>query len=228
MILSLDSSAGAASVCLYNGEKVIGQFFINAKLTHSETLMPMIAELLDNTRINIHDVDCFAVSSGPGSFTGLRIGISAIKGMAFAENKPCVSVSTLLAMDAQIEYENYIICAVMDARCNQVYNALFKNHQRLTDDRAITIDELKIELKGYNERILFVGDGAELCYNAIKEENENVFIAPLHLRYQSAYGVAFAATQKYKNKEFLSAVELSPVYLRLPQAERELRKRNNL
>lgn len=224
-ILALDSSAKAASVALVDDNKILGSFFINTSLTHSQTLVPMIDALLKNTNTNINDVDLFAVASGPGSFTGVRIGVAAIKGIAMPLNKQCVSVSTLEAMVYNYIQEDVIVVAVMDARCNQVYNANFKINNskitRLCDDRALSIDELGNELKSYSEKIVLVGDGAEICYNQFKDTVNNVYLAPDHIRYQIAYGVAYAAF----SKDTITAEKLMPVYLRLPQAERELKKR---
>lgn len=223
-ILAVDSSAKACSVCLIDDNKILGEFFINTALTHSQTLVPMIDSVLRNTSTDISAVDAFAVSAGPGSFTGVRIGVAAIKGMAMPLNKPCYSVSTLEAMAYNILNENVVICAVMDARCKQVYNALFRvkdgKIERICDDRALSIDDLFDELKSFDEKIILIGDGAELCYNSFKELN-NVYLAPENIRYQRASGVAFCSL----SKEPMSSTELMPTYLRLPQAERELKKR---
>ncbi len=224
-ILALDSSAKSASVALLDNNKILGSFFINTSLTHSQTLVPMIDAVLKNTNTNINNVDLFAVASGPGSFTGVRIGVAAIKGIAMPLNKQCVSVSTLEAMAYNYVQEDVTVVAVMDARCQQVYNANFKieNGQvhRLCDDRALSIEELGTELKDYSGKIVLVGDGAELCYNSFKELLPDIHLAPEHIRYQNAFGVAYASM----GKDTLSAEALMPVYLRLPQAQRELKKR---
>ncbi len=224
-ILAVDSSAKACSVSLVDEDKILGEFFINTSLTHSQTLVPMIDAVLKNTSTDIKSVDAFAVSAGPGSFTGVRIGVAAIKGMAMPLDKPCYSVSTLEAMAYNLRGENCVACAVMDARCNQVYNALFliKNGKitRLCDDRALSIDELAEDLKSYNGKTVLVGDGAQLCYNSYKELSLDIELAPEQQRYQRASGVAFAAL----TKEPMTAESLMPTYLRLPQAERELKKR---
>lgn len=230
-ILALDSSAKSASVAVIEDTKLIGEFFINVGLTHSQTLMPMVADLLKNTNININDIDIFAVTSGPGSFTGVRIGVSSVKGMAILNDTPCMSISTLYAMAYNFLGENAIICAVMDARCGQVYNALFdvdnENVTRLTQDRAVSIKELHTEIEKYEKKVIFVGDGALLCYNTYKYSN-NVCIACEAKRYQRASGVAFAAYNEYlKNHNVMSSFDLVPKYLRIPQAERELKKKNN-
>lgn len=223
-ILAVDSSAKACSAAVLDDDKIIGSFFINTALTHSQTLVPMIDAVLKNTSTDINSIDAFAVSAGPGSFTGVRIGVAAVKGMAMPLNKPCIAVSTLEAMPYNIISEDCIAACVMDARCNQVYNALFEIENgkitRLCDDRAVSIDDLSEDLKQYNKKIVLVGDGAQLCYNSMKENN-NIELAPEISRYQNASGVALASV----NKERISCGELLPAYLRLPQAERELKKR---
>ena len=227
-ILSVECSAGPASAAIIENEKLIASAFINVKLTHSQTLMPMVKNLLDSSLISLDDIDAFAVSVGPGSFTGIRIGISAIKGLAAKNKIPCIPVSTLEGMAQLHKSENCIVCAVMDARCNQVYNALFKIENtiitRLCPDRALLCDELAEELKKYSsEKIIITGDGADLFYSYVKEL-ENIKLAIEHQKFQSAVGIAFASLEKNKS-EYVSSNELLPVYLRLPQAERELKKK---
>lgn len=222
-ILAVDSSAKACSAAILDDNRILGSFFINTALTHSQTLVPMIDAVLKNTRTDLSDIDCFAVSAGPGSFTGVRIGVSAVKGIAMPLDKPCVAVSTLEAMAFNVTDHDCIVCAVMDARCNQVYNALFDitdgKVTRLCDDRAVSIADLEKELKSFKSRIILVGDGAELCYNSFKEIYVDLAIESQ--RYQNAAGVALAS----QNKKQISAGELMPSYLRLPQAERELKKK---
>ena len=224
-ILALDSSAKTGSVALVDNNKIIGSFFINTALTHSQTLVPMIESLLKSTNTEAGNIDVLAISAGPGSFTGVRIGVAAVKGIAMALDKKCASVSTLEAMAYNYIQEDVFVVAVMDARCQQVYNAnfLIDNGEitRLCEDRALSIEDLANDLQNYDGKIVLVGDGAELCYNIFKDKLDNIHLAPEHLRYQNAYGVAFAAM----NKELLSAEDLMPTYLRLPQAERELKKR---
>ncbi len=228
-ILAIDTSATAASAALCDENKIIGEFFINTKLTHSRTLMPMVESLLANTNVQTSDITAVAVNCGPGSFTGVRIGVAAAKGLAFADDLPCIEVSTLESLAYNVQSANGIICPVMDARCSQVYNALFKcdgvKPERLCEDRALSIVELSDELKGYDERIIFVGDGAELCYNAMKELLPNVELAPMTVRFQRASSTALIALEKFNNNEVLSAAEIMPMYLRLPQAQRELKKK---
>lgn len=232
-ILAIDSSAKAASVCIANEEKIIGEFFINTSLTHSQTLMPMTERLLKNTKMTIDEVDAIAVNAGPGSFTGVRIGVAAAKGLAFPKNLPCVSVSTLESMAYNLLGTDCVVCAVMDARCSQVYNAMFRikgeTVERLTDDRALSLSDLLLEFKQTDERILIVGDGAEITYDFLKNEASNAVLAPKNRRTQTASSVALAAFQKLFEGKTQTAAELMPVYLRLPQAQRELnaRLRNN-
>lgn len=224
LILGLDSSAvaGSCALCDISGErkKVIATSFVNTKLTHSQTLMPMVEDMLKSSGVELKDIDLLAVNSGPGSFTGIRIGVAAVKGIAFALGKPCTGVSTLHSLAYNLTGFHCIACAVMDARCNQFYNALFEvngdNINRLTPDRAISAADLAEELNQYTDkRIILAGDGAELAYKSIN--GENITLAPLTIRLQRAENVCLAATEY----ESLNARELLPSYLRLPQAERE-------
>ncbi len=226
-VLAIDTSAKVSSVAVICQEKVLSSFSVNQGLTHSQTLMPMIEDSLKNSGMNIKEIDAFAVSQGPGSFTGLRIGIAAIKGLAYALDKPCVGVSTLEALAYNMINSNGIICATMDARCKQVYTAIFesdgKNITRLTEDMAITIDQLEEILKKYNKNIFLVGDGASLCYNNIN--NHNLILADNINRQQNAQSVGYIALQQLALQKQTDAGSIMPVYLRLPQAQRELLKK---
>ena len=217
MILSIDSSAVTASAALTDGKKVIKSEFVNAGLTHSETLMPMIKRVTQD--IDLSNLDAIAITAGPGSFTGVRIGVASAKGLAFKNNIPCISVSTLEAIAYNFIDEDCIVCAVMDARRMQFYNAVFeiKNGlcKRLCDDRAISIEDLREDLKQYN-KVIIAGDGARLCFENIGLEN--AVIADENKLYQNAVSVAKAA----ENKKRIPASELLPIYLRQSQAEREL------
>ena len=228
-ILAIDSSATAASAALVDDGKVLGEFYINTSLTHSQTLMPMIDNVLNCTRTDLSSVDLFAVSGGPGSFTGIRIGVASVKGLAMAQNKPCVGVSTLEAMAHNLEHLECTVCAVMDARCGQVYNAIFKAQagglERITPDRALSIDDLAQECENYSKPLFLVGDGAKLCYNNEKFKNSNAILPPEPLIYQRACGVAKSALTVYEHGGAVTPAALMPIYLRLPQAERELKKR---
>ncbi len=228
LILALDSSAAPASAALLEDGKILSEFYINTKQTHSQTLMLMVESVLKLTNKTLDDVTCMAVSAGPGSFTGVRIGVSCVKGLSMTRNIPCAGVSTLRAMAENARQLTGIVCAVMDARCGQVYNALFRAESgkltRLCDDRALPIAELLEECKTFAEKIYLVGDGAELCYKtfaAIRAE----LLQP-QLRFQRASGVAMAAQEMIENGQTVTPDALMPIYLRLPQAERELKAKN--
>ncbi len=229
-ILAIECSATPASVAILDGNKLIGQSFVNVALTHSQTLMPMVENLLKACKTNINDIDGFAISNGPGSFTGVRIGISAVKGLAAANKVACVGVSTLYAMAQNYIDTNCIVCAVMDARCNQLYNAIFDIENgkinRITEDRALLCDELLEEIKTFPPKsekdIIIVGDGAQIFYKISKEVG-NVKIAHPSREFQNAIGVGYAAIESFKKGETLPPEQLLPFYLRLPQAERELK-----
>ncbi len=229
IILAMDTGSKTSSVALLQDGKLLGEINLNMNIVHSQTIMPMCKDLLKTCKHDISDVDVFAVANGPGSFTGLRIGISAIKGMAFAQNKPCVAVSSLEALAYNLIDFDGVICAVMDARRDQVYNALFscENNKitRVCDDRALSISDLAEELKILKEKIIFVGDGADLCYNKIKANN--ITLAYAHNKNQRAASVGIIAYDKATAGEVITTGELEAKYLRLPQAERELIKRQD-
>ncbi len=228
-ILAVDTSATAASVAIADENKIIGAFSINTALTHSQTLIPMIDNLLDKTGLGTNDIDAIAVNAGPGSFTGVRIGVAAVKGLAFNRNLPCISVSTLHSMAFNMLGCECVVCAVMDARCSQVYNAMFRlsgdKVERLTEDRALALSDLKIELQKYNEKVVLVGDGAKICSDYLGKELDNVFLASVNNRIQNASSVVCAAFEMFTRGETMTASELMPTYLRLPQAQRELNKK---
>ncbi|WP_101697975.1 tRNA (adenosine(37)-N6)-threonylcarbamoyltransferase complex dimerization subunit type 1 TsaB [Clostridium minihomine] len=228
-ILAIDSTAVAASAAVMEDDRLLGEFFIHTKQTHSQTLMPMVQQVLDCTGISINEIDLFAAAAGPGSFTGVRIGVACVKGMAMAQNKPCVGVSTLEAMAYNLSCPGAVVCAVMDARREQVYNALFQltkdGFQRLTPDRAISIEDLAQECKNFNSSLFLVGDGAKLCYNTNGFQELSALLPPEPSLYQRAFGVGKAAYRACLQGQAVPAGELLPVYLRLPQAERELKKR---
>lgn len=230
-ILSIECSAIPCSVAVSENGKILASDFINEKMTHSETLMPMVQSVLQSANTDIRDIEGFAVSAGPGSFTGIRIGISAVKGMAAAKKQPCAAVSTLRAMAENYADTECIVCAVMDARCNQVYNALFEIEKdkitRLCEDRALLCSELLPEIEKLSQKgkaIIIVGDGSEVFYPYVKDI-ENVKLSDSERRFQNAVGVAKAAQELIGNNKLLTPEELQPAYLRLPQAERELKKK---
>ena len=219
-LLALDCSSKTASAAIVGDGKLLAQSFVNAGLTHSETLMPMIAQVLERARVTPERIDRLAATNGPGSFTGLRIGVSTALGLSFARDIPCVGVSSLEAAAWNVCHMGGVICALMDARLGQVYTALFDAEsgepRRLTEDTAEGADEVFEKIRQKNA--VLVGDGAEMCYNAW----EGTFrLAPEHLRYPTGYGTAMAALKK---NEFYSGQALRAEYIRLPQAERERRK----
>jgi len=215
----------AASVAVCEDEMLVAQSFQRTGLTHSATLMAMTEDLLKNAGLTAADLDVIAVAAGPGSFTGLRIGVSAAKGLAWALEKPCAACSTLESMAWQVAHMDGEICPVMDARRQQVYNARFTAENgrplRLTEDRAISIAELITEAKKSGKQQILVGDGAHLCYNAFQQENIPVVLAPSHLRFQTAWGVARQGYELASAGNLITAAELVPDYHRLSQAERE-------
>ena len=227
LILGLESSAKAASAALCRDGELIAQYSQCSGLTHSRTLLPMVEDLLRNTETRLDDVDAVAVACGPGSFTGIRIGVAAVKGLCWAAEKPAIGVSTLAAMawNGVAAGEGSLICCCMDARRQQVYNALFEIRDakpaRLVPDRAISLEELARELEKYEKRVFLVGDGAKLCYNRLGELGIAGTIATEPVLQQSAYGVCRAA----EDEPVRPAAELLPVYLRLSQAERERQSR---
>ena len=223
LILALESSAKAASAALARDGKLVDMDFQNLGLTHSKTLLPMAEQVLARAELTVSDLDAVAVTHGPGSFTGIRIGVSTVKGLCWAAEKPAIGVSTLEAMawNGEDAPKGSVICCAMDARRNQVYNALFEfsggRPVRLTKDRPISLPELAEELKNYKKQIFVLGDGAQLCYNYLLEEKMDAVLAPEEIRMQNAWGVCRAA----EGKDPLPAGQLLPVYLRLSQAERE-------
>ncbi len=223
-ILAIDSSAKAASAAIVCEKAVLAEFNLNVKLTHSQTLMPMCKQVLACAEFDWEDIDGIAVSKGPGSFTGLRIGVAAAKGIAFARSLPCVGVSTLRALAYNLLGFEGVACAVMDARRGQVYNGMFSLHggnlTRLCSDRAISVAELKQELSPMKVPVFLVGDGADLCYHEMQDLSF-VRQAPVHSVNARAASVGLAALPAFITGQTVSAKELMPTYLRLPQAERE-------
>ena len=218
-ILALDSSSKSASVALSDGSKILGEAFLNTALTHSETLVPMIDYVLKSTRADIDSIDYYAVTVGPGSFTGVRIGVAAVKGICQPTDKRVIPVSTLEAIAFPFRDFDGIVCAVMDARCNQVYCAAFKTGERLFEDDAVLIDELCEKLVLTGEKIIFAGDGASLVYEILKEKLNCVRANPEN-EFLHASSVCLIAEMNFGKA--LLPEEVVPEYLRLPQAQREL------
>ena len=232
-LLAVESSAGPASCAVLHRENgkvsVLCEAVVNNRLTHSQTLMPMIGDMLKNASLSLADITHLAVAVGPGSFTGVRIGVSAVKGLAFANDLPCAAVSTLAGMARRWEGVPYtgLILTTMDARCQQIYTALFAAEngkvERLTPDEALPLNEVKNRLQNEVRPILVVGDGAAITYAALHDAVSGLVLAPEALRYQHATGVAMEALLTVDGEACVSGEALLPAYLRLPQAERELR-----
>jgi len=220
-ILALESSAKAASVAYLKDGELMAQYYQASGLTHSRTLLAMTEDMLKSLDMKVTDMDGVAVAKGPGSFTGIRIGVAAAKGLAWGADKPICGVSTLEAMAHHCCDERYIICPVMDARRSEVYNGLFKYEDgrivRLSEDRAISLKSLSEEAKNSEKVFFLVGDGAMLCYNYFMDNGIDTVLAPANMRLQSAWGVGKAA----ESYEFTDSGYLVPNYLRLSQAERE-------
>ncbi len=228
LTLALESSAGPASAAVLEDGRLLGEVYANSRQTHSQTLLLMTEGLLRSLGLACGDFDLMAVSNGPGSFTGVRIGVACVKGLAFPHNTPCCGVSTLEAIAARGRaFADKILCAAMDARRNQVYNALFAVQdgklERLTEDRAISIEALAEACAPYGERLLLFGDGAALCYETFKSFGAR--LAPEELRYQRAASVALCAEPRAREGKTVASEALLPAYLRLPQAERELKRK---
>lgn len=229
VILGIESSAPSASVAIVKDGKLLAEMFLNVGLTHSVTLMPLIKQAVDTAGMSVGDIDVVAVTNGPGSFTGVRIGVSTAKGIAQPENKKCVPVSTLEAIAYPLSDSECIAVSVMDARCQQVYCALFDCGNsvitRITEDDAISLDSLCDILKQYNKKIVLIGDGADITYDYLNDKIPNMYKASPIFKYQRASSVALLAEKMIAEEKVTSANELVPAYLRLSQAERELKKK---
>ncbi len=231
MILAFETSAKAASVALLDGGKLLGESYQNTGLTHSQTLLSMAESLLGSCGKTPGDVTAVAVAKGPGSFTGVRIGVAAAKGFAWGRQIPCVGVSTLEAMARHMGvWDGYVVPA-MDARRDQTYTALFRAENgtltRITEDAALSYTELKETLKNCEKPIFLVGDGAVLCYNTLSEDVSSLVLPPEHRLHQRATGVALVAEEMLNRGESADGASLKPNYLRLSQAERERLAREN-
>lgn len=228
-ILAFETSAKAASVALTEDGALVAEYYQNSGQTHSRTVSQMAQDLLANCDLNVRDLDAAAVAAGPGSFTGVRIGMAAAKGLCWGAELPLYGVSTLEAMARGYGETDAAVLAVMDARRSQVYAGGFYWSEgrlcRLLPDCAISLQELELELKKWERKKILVGDGALLCYNTINGPVENIELAPEHRRLQRAVGVALAAMEQAKSGISPSAARLVPNYLRLSQAERERQER---
>lgn len=224
-LLAFETSAKAASVALLEDGRLLGEYYQNSGQTHSRTVMKLAKDLLDNCDLTPADIHAVAYANGPGSFTGIRIGIAAAKGFCWGAQLPCVPVSTLEAMAYFHSGFDGIVCCCMDARRSQVYNAVFsvRNGEvcRMREDRAISIEELETDLAAVKGPVRLVGDGAALVYDALREHLSGLLLTPEHLRHQRASGVALAAWQTAREGSMQDPALSLPNYLRLSQAERE-------
>ncbi|MBC8585781.1 tRNA (adenosine(37)-N6)-threonylcarbamoyltransferase complex dimerization subunit type 1 TsaB [Youxingia wuxianensis] len=230
-LLAVDTSSITASCALLEDKKLLGEFFSNVKLTHSQTIMPMVESLLKQTRVSLEEIDAFAVTGGPGSFTGLRIGLAAVKGMAWALERPCITVSTLEALAYNLYGIDCVVAPVLDARCSQVYTALFRwegeRITRLEEDDAISLQNLKNRLKNVEKPVFLVGDGAEMCYNNLCQEIPHLRLPSPALIWLRSSALGAAALSYAADGITVSPAQLAPCYLRLPQAQRELLAKKN-
>ena len=229
-LLAFETSAKAASVALLEDGKLVGESYLNSGQTHSRTLMKLAADLLENCDLKPSDLDLVAYANGPGSFTGIRIGVAAAKGFCWGLELPCVPVSTLEGMAyGRLDLDG-TVCCCMDARRSQVYNAVFSISSgavsRLRPDRAISLEELAEDLADVPAPIFLVGDGAELCFNTLSEQVPNLRLTAEHLRQQRAVGIALAGWRAALAGNACSAEQPLPNYLRLSQAERERLAKN--
>ena len=221
-ILALDSTAKTSSVAVLENDTMLGLFSVNIQNTHSETLLPMVKSILESLKLTNEDIDAYAVSEGPGSFTGVRIGVATIKGLAFGRKKPCVGVSTIEALYENLSDYDGIVCPIMNARRGQVYTGAFLNGERIIDDTCMMLDDLIPMLEEKCQPIYFNGDGYDLVLN---KNIANFRHTPELLKYQNAFSVGKVAYKRLINSEFTSDEALRVEYLRKAQAEREREER---
>lgn len=232
-IFAIDTCCMAATSAIVEGNRLIAQTVINHKKTHSQKMMPQIESMFKLSELDIKDIDVFSAATGPGSFTGVRIGVATVKAMAQALNKPCIGVSTLMALANQVNHFSGIICPILDARREQVYNALFKRGEeipiRLCEDRAIPIEELFEELERVDDEVIFLGDGYFVYKDIISERLGKRAVFPQgFLNMNLAGSVAAVAEYEYSKGNCTSYSELVPSYVRLSQAEQDAVKKGIL
>lgn len=229
-VLAVDTSSIVATAAIMEDDRLIGEYILNHKKTHSQKLMPIISEILSSADLKADDIDVFAVANGPGSFTGLRIGVATIKGLAHAVNRPVVGVCTLNGLAYNMPFCPYIVCPIMDARREQVYNAIYRWHDDelivLQGSRAVSIEQLVQELKERNEMVVFLGDGVEAYRDILSAQLGSLCVfAPTNVRMQKASSIAQLALHKARKGDTESFLTLTPFYLRKSQAEREYERR---
>lgn len=227
-ILAIDTSSLVATVAVMNEEKLIGEYTINSPMTHSQKLMPIIDELLRGIELSMEDIDFIAISRGPGSFTGIRIGIATAKGLAHSRDIPIIGVSSLEALAYNITYSRELICPIMDARRNQVYTGVYKwvEHKliNVVDEAPLSIGELMDKLKEREEKVIFLGDGLKRYKNDIVNIlGDKALFAPLYVNMQRASSVAQLALDKINDDKVntQSYLNIVPIYLRKSEAERQ-------
>ena len=233
-IFAIDTTVKTAAAALVEDGKLIAEYSLNTD-THSTTLLPMISSILELSGCRVKDIDLFAVSAGPGSFTGVRIGVSAIKGLAFADQIPCAGVSSLEALAMNFTGIRGLIVPVINARNKMVYTAIFTSDgthvpERLTGDEQILITDLLEKLKDTADPVYFTGDACEMLHS---EEGKPQFTAdtPEKLRSPSGFGAAIAAERMWnstEDKNVFHESRLAPIYLRKSQAEREREEKINI
>ena len=232
-ILALDSSGLVASVAIIEEEQMIAEYTVNYKKTHSQTLLPMLDEIVKMTEMDLDTIDAIAVSGGPGSFTGLRIGSATAKGLGLALKKPLIHIPTLEGMAYNLYGTSSLICPIMDARRNQVYTGLYRFEEEqfkvVEDQMAVSIDELIEKLNGYGEKVVFLGDGVPVYKEQLKNGMRVPYhFAPSHMNRQRAASVGTLGLQYLERGQIETAMEHEPDYLRVSQAERERAEREKL
>ncbi len=219
-ILAMDTSSVNATVCISDENKILGEYTVSNDRAHSQIIMPMLNDLLNNCSMTIKDIDVFAVAIGPGSFTGLRIGMAAMKTLAQSLSKPIIGASTLDEIAESFLFSDKIICPILDARRNEVYNAMYLNGEKIVSERVVDFDEILIELA--NKEIIFAGDATLKYRERIMSFNNPLWkIAPPSMSMQRSSSLASIALKRAINNDFDNLYDLSPLYLRLSQAERE-------
>ena len=226
-ILAFDSSGLVASVAILEEEQLIAEYTLNYKKTHSQTLLPMLDEIVKMTELDLNEIDAIAVAAGPGSFTGLRIGSATVKGLGLALNKPIVSVPTLEGIAYNLYGTDALICPMMDARRKQVYTGLYefngKKFQIIADQTACPVEEILDRCNEFGRKVIFLGDGVPVYQDMIKDKIQVEYdFAPAHMNRQRAGALGRRAFDYIREEKLESAAEHAPVYLRKSQAEREL------
>lgn len=230
-VLAIDSSGLVASVAIVTEDELLAEYTINYRKTHSQTLLPMLDEIVKITNINLKDIDAIAISKGPGSFTGLRIGSATAKGLAMVLDIPIIPVATVDGLAYNLYKSDNIICPLMDARRNQVYTGLYKwidgEFKVLLEQKPLDIEEISEEINKIAEEVIFLGDGIKVFEEQLIETIKvNYSFAPAHLSRQRAGAIGALGIEYYKKGIMTDADEFVPTYLRMSQAERELASKN--